>query len=104
MFEINGVYANRKGEYTVLEITPPKMHVRFKDGSEADLKIDLQERIWANIAAEYEAQAAKEKARRPKSIDAHYYIKVISIPDEIENYCDFLQKTIRQPSSVSVYK
>ncbi len=85
MFEVNGVYANRKGEYTVLELSPPKMRVRYKDGTEADLKIGLQERIWANIAAEYEAKAAKEKARRPKAIGANHYIKIISIPDETEN-------------------
>ena len=99
MFEVNGVYANRKGEYTVLDITPPKMHVRYKDGTEADLKIELQERIWANIAAEFEAKAAKEKARRPKVIDASYYIKVISIPDETENsFPGWLDKKIMGPA------
>lgn len=88
MFEVNGVYANRKGEYTVLEITPPKMLVRYKDGTEASLKIELQERIWVNIAAEYEAQeakAAKKKAKRTTVAGANHYIKVISIPDETEN-------------------
>lgn len=98
MFEINGVYANRKGEYTVLEINPPKMRVRYTDGTEADLRIDLQERIWTNIAVEYEAKAAKEKARRPKSANAHYYIKVISIPDETENsFPGWIDKKIMAP-------
>ncbi len=98
MFEVNGVYANRIGEYTVLELNPPKMHVRYKDGTEAELKIELQERIWANIAAEYEARAAKEKARRPKVIDANYYIKVVSIPDETENsFPGWLDKRVMGP-------
>ena len=35
MFEVNGIYANRKGKYTVLAINEPKMHVRYEDGAEA---------------------------------------------------------------------
>ena len=85
MFEVNGTYANRKGEYTVLEINPPKMRVRFtEDGSEAELKIELQARIWENIAAEYEAKAASRSARAAKrviSTPASHYIKVISVPE-----------------------
>ena len=87
MFEVNGVYANRKGEYTVLELNPPKMLVRYKDGTEANLKIELQERIWVNIAAEYEAEALKaaKKNKRSPVAGANHYIKVISIPDDTEN-------------------
>lgn len=84
MFEVNGVYANRKGEYKVLEIYPPKMRVRFtEDGSEAELKINLQARIWENIAAEYRAKAASRSARaarRGLSSNANHFIKIISVP------------------------
>jgi hypothetical protein len=64
MFEINGVYANRKGEYTVIALNPPRMTVRYADGTEADLKIEMQERIWENIRVEYEAAQAKKVSRR----------------------------------------
>ena len=84
MFEVNGTYANRKGEYTVLDINPPKMRVRYtEDGSEAELKIELQARIWENIAAEYEAKAASRSARAAKRkgvAAANHYIKVVSVP------------------------
>lgn len=84
MFEVNGVYANRKGEYKVLAISPPKMRVRYtKDGSEADLKIELQARIWENIAAEYEASHSGRAARAAKRAAANinHYIKIISVPE-----------------------
>jgi hypothetical protein len=64
MFEINGVYANRKGEYTVIALNPPKMTVRYNDGSEVELKIEMQERIWENIRVEYEAKQAKKVSRQ----------------------------------------
>lgn len=83
MFEVNGVYANRKGKYTVLELSGDKMHVRYEDGSEADLRMELQERIWQNIAAEEEAKEAVRRAREAKrrlSQNTNYFIKVFSIP------------------------
>jgi len=83
MFEVNGVYANRKGRYTVISVNPPKMKVRYDDGTVADLKIDLQERIWENIAVEFQAQEASRQARasrrRPASNENRYFIKVISV-------------------------
>ena len=86
MFEVNGVYANRKGKYTVLSINAPKMRVRYEDGSEADLNIRRQARIWENIVAEQEERDAKEAIRRAKLGLAQnkFYIKVISIPDADE--------------------
>jgi len=87
MFEVNGVYANRKGEYTILAINPPRMTVRYTDGSEAELKIEMQERIWENIRAEYEAAQAKKvsrQQRRPATISESHFIKVISIPDDTD--------------------
>lgn len=83
MFEVKGVYANRKGKYTVLEINPPKMYVRYDDGSEAELNINVQSRIWENIAAELEAQEAKRSARaaRQGMIINQHFLKLISLPD-----------------------
>ena len=58
MFELNGVYRNRIGEYTVLALNGPRMTVRYADGSEAELNVNIQARIWENIVAEQEARAA----------------------------------------------
>jgi len=102
MFEVNGTYANRKGEYTVLEINPPKMRVRFtEDGSEAELKIEVQARIWENIAAEYEAKAASRSARaarRSVVSNANHYIKIISVPavDEM-NFPGWPERIVMAP-------
>lgn len=102
MFEVNGTYANRKGEYTVLDINPPKMRVRYTDdGTEAELKIDLQARIWENIAAEYEAKAASRNARaarRAGVVTASHFIKVISVPaiDEM-NFPGWPERMVMAP-------
>lgn len=84
MFEVNGIYANRKGEYQVLAINPPKMRVRFLEGgSEANLRIELQVRIWENIVVEQEAQADSQPPQISKPLAAssvNHYIKVISVP------------------------
>lgn len=85
MFEVNGEYANRKGKYTVLTIDGPTMSVRYEDGSEAELNIHIQERIWENIRAEQEDLAAKSSARQQRhaaslASNASHYIKVVSIP------------------------
>lgn len=83
MFEVNGVYANRRGEYTVLALNPPMMRVRYTDGTEADLKISLQERIWENISVEYEAKAASKSARKKSPTGTNHYIKVVSIGEDL---------------------
>lgn len=82
MFEVNGVYANRKGEYTVLAINGPMMHVRFTDGSEAELSMRIQGRIWENIVSEREAAEAKEarRATRMGHGNVQHFIKVVSLP------------------------
>ena len=49
MFELNGVYRNRTGEYTVLAMKGTHMTVRYTDGSEAELNTNIQARIWENI-------------------------------------------------------
>ncbi len=85
VFEINKTYANRNGKYTVLAINGPKMLVRYEDGKEANLRMNMQERIWENILAEQEAAAAKQK----KKVSRHgpkvsFYIKTLSISEEAD--------------------
>ena len=83
MFELNGNYENRIGPYTVRAINGPKMTVRYADGTEADLNMNIQMRIWENIVAEKEAKSASRKraARTKRIVDnTKHYIKVISIP------------------------
>ncbi|MCP4425722.1 MAG: hypothetical protein GY803_14595 [Chloroflexi bacterium] len=86
MFEVHGVYANRKGKYTVLAINPPKMSVRYEDGSQAKLNMRMQARIWENIVVEQEAQEAKaaSRAARKGTSQTRFFIKAISIPDAAE--------------------
>ncbi|MDX1415209.1 MAG: hypothetical protein R3293_13520 [Candidatus Promineifilaceae bacterium] len=84
MFEVNGEYANRKGKYTVIAIDGPVMNVRYEDGTHAELKINIQQRIWENIVAEQELASAKSAARKSKSqggqVTTRHFIKVVSIP------------------------
>lgn len=79
MFEVNGTYRNRIGEYTVLSIDGRKMTVRYSDGTEAEVNVGIQERIWENILAEQEARAGSNR-NRAASKDTTHYIKAISIP------------------------
>lgn len=80
MFEVDGIYANRKGKYRVLSIDPPKMTVRYEDGTTAELNISIQERIWENILGEEEVREASRQARRNRaSKDTKFYIKTLSM-------------------------
>ncbi|MCP4360721.1 MAG: hypothetical protein GY796_22155 [Chloroflexi bacterium] len=104
MFEINGVYANRKGEYTVLKMTPPLMRVRYiSDGSEANLKISVQERIWGNISVEYEAKTASKSTRRKPVLGTNYCIKAVSIPttDDL-NYIGWAARLLLAPQNSEI--
>ena len=80
MFEPNGVYRNRTGEYTVLAVNGPRMTVRYTDGSEAELNVNIQARIWENIVAEQEAKAASSRHMRQSNKDTTHYIKAVSLP------------------------
>lgn len=83
MFEVNGIYANRRGTYRVLSINEPKMIVRYEDGTEAELNINIQARIWDNIQSEEEVQQASREARqRRKRTGNRFYIKSISLEAE----------------------
>jgi hypothetical protein len=81
IFEVGEEYANRKGGYTVLEISAPKMTVEYDDGSTADLSISIQQRIWENIVTEQEAERARTvKSRKKKvKIGTRYYIRPTSM-------------------------
>lgn len=86
MFEVNGVYANRIGKYTVIAMNPPKMTVRYEDGTEATLRISVQERIWENIEVEFRAaelsRIKKEnKKKAAVGLDTNFFIKVVSISE-----------------------
>ncbi|WP_374685837.1 hypothetical protein [Promineifilum sp.] len=80
MFELNGVYRNRIGEYTVVRLNGPRMTVRYADGTEAELNVGIQARIWENIVAEQEARAASSRHLRSSNKDTTHYIKAVSLP------------------------
>ncbi|MCB8943001.1 MAG: EVE domain-containing protein [Ardenticatenaceae bacterium] len=80
MFEVKGQYANRKGKYTVLAINNDMMTVRYEDGTEASLKMAIQQRIWENISSEIEEAHRKQAARRGPAQNTQYFIKAISLP------------------------
>jgi len=80
MFNVNGVYRNRIGQYQVLSINGQRMSVRYEDGEEAELNVNIQVRIWENILAEQEARAASNRLLRSPSKDTNHYIKAVSIP------------------------
>jgi hypothetical protein len=50
-FRVGGLYANRNGEYEVLDIAPPKMTVRYHDGGTLVADIVILARIWDNMQA-----------------------------------------------------
>lgn len=80
MFELNGVYRNRMGEYTVQAIDGQRMTVRYADGTEAELNVQIQARIWENILAEQEVRAASGRHMRQSNKDTTHYIKAVSLP------------------------
>ena len=79
MFDVGGNYANRIGNYTVLELNGNKMTVRYEDGSEASLNIGIQERIWENIQAEVEAENSRNRKRKKGKSKVNHYIKSITV-------------------------
>jgi len=79
MFEVGGQYANRIGNYTVVEISGNKMSVRYEDGEEASLNMQIQERIWENIQADVEAQNSRSRKRKTKGSKVKHYIKSVGV-------------------------
>lgn len=80
MFEVDKTYANRRGQYTVLAVDPPKMRVRFEDGEIAELNMAIQYRIWENIQAEEEARtASRQRLHRNRTSTTQFFIKPINL-------------------------
>lgn len=65
-FVVGGRYANRKGEYEVLQIKGNTMRVRYDDNTEQELTIDIQARIATNMALEA-AQLAPYKSSEARN-------------------------------------
>ncbi|MFN2208013.1 MAG: hypothetical protein ACK2UT_18970, partial [Candidatus Promineifilaceae bacterium] len=101
MFEVDGNYANRKGNYTVLTINGPSMTVRYEDGTTADLHMGIQERIWENILAEREQQSKRshKKTRRRSSPTAYkHFIKVVNVtPGEELTFPGWEERVVMAP-------
>jgi hypothetical protein len=51
-FEVGSQYRNRRDDYEVLSISGETMRIRYSDGTEQTVKINIQARIWENIEAE----------------------------------------------------
>jgi hypothetical protein len=99
MFELNEVYRNRVGEYTVLSIDGQRMTVRYADGSEAELNVAIQARIWENILAEQEARAASSRHLRQSNKDTTHYIKAVSLPPGEElSFPGWQERVVMVPS------
>jgi hypothetical protein len=111
MFEVNGEYANRRGKYKVLAIDGQTMSVRYEDGTEADLKIHIQERIWENIVAEMEPKSARRAGRGPKKgsvAGARHYVKVLNVaPGEELAFPGWEERVVlvpEQPEGQEIHK
>lgn len=70
-FKIGETYKNNKGQYTVLEISPPTMLIQYASGSFDTVTIELQARIWDRIQTEQttskEAQAKQTSVKKFKN-------------------------------------
>ena len=98
MFEVGGTYENRNGVYKVIEIEADRMTVKYKDGSESNLKMGIQERIWLNIVAEKEAENSRSRKKKTTISKANHFIKSIdSIAEGLLNPADIT--TAVTPSS-----
>ena len=63
-FRVGEMYANRRGNYEVMQIAPPKMTVRYDDGEFLTADIVILARIWDNLQAPPEQP---ETAARPRA-------------------------------------
>jgi len=64
-FVVGGRYRNRQGAYRVLSIQGDRMTIRYDSGQEAQVSVETQMRIRANMEAERDARpaAAAERVR-----------------------------------------
>jgi hypothetical protein len=102
MFEVDGEYANRKGTYKVLSIDDPVMMVRYADGTSAELKIGIQERIWENIVAEEELQDRRVSTKAKKEslpTSARHFVKVVNVlPGEELAFPGWEERVVMAPT------
>jgi hypothetical protein len=63
-FRVGEMYANRRGNYEVMQIAPPKMTIRYDDGQLVTPDIVILARIWDNMQVPPEQP---EPAPRPRA-------------------------------------
>jgi hypothetical protein len=83
MFEEGRQYANRNGRYTVLSVSDRTMKVQYEDGTEADLNIGIQIRIWENILAEEEVRHRRSSraAKRGGLLANNFFVRAVRAND-----------------------
>lgn len=68
-FRVGEMYANRRGNYEVMQIAPPRMTIRYDDGELVTADIVILARIWDNMHSppEQPETAPRQRAttRRP---------------------------------------
>ncbi len=68
-FRVGETYANRRGSYEVVQITPPKMTIRYTDGELVTADISILARIWHNLQLPPEQPESdtgtRTRSRRP---------------------------------------
>jgi hypothetical protein len=84
-FIVGGTYRNRNGVYEVVELAPPAMVIRYRDGRELRTLIADQARIWENIQIETDDPEATDDdiddlPRRSRSGPAPRPIRQITKP------------------------
>lgn len=84
-FKVGGTYRNRHGVYEVVELAPPTMLIRYRDGRELKTLIADQARIWENIQIETDDPDATDDdvddiPRRSRSGSAARPIRQIAKP------------------------
>jgi hypothetical protein len=84
-FIVGGSYRNRDGVYEVVDLTPPTMLIRYRDGRELKTLIADQARIWENMQIEADDPDAtdddiEDLPRRGRAGPAFRPIKTITKP------------------------
>jgi hypothetical protein len=73
-FRVGEMYANRRGNYEVMQIAPPKMTIRYDDGELLTADIAILARIWSNMQLPPEQPETgprqRATARRPAAARA----------------------------------
>lgn len=68
-FRVGEMFANRRGNYEVMQIAPPKMTIRYDDGEFITADIAILARIWDNMQSPPELPETgprpRAAARRP---------------------------------------